>query len=177
MAKTLRKGIPPILKYSPLAYFIADESSVTAYEDAFDLCWAPETLAAFRVWLRKRYPTLDALNAQLKAKGLWFPVDISTGSRATIGGMAGRLIVSVLADRYDWRVAIAALGAQGLVGALYFLFALPRALQLWGRAKRRRAPRRPTDFIILDGATANYNLLFGLLCTAALWLQFVLKLK
>ena len=33
--------------------------------------------------------TLDALNAQLKAKGLWFPVDISTGSRATIGGMAG----------------------------------------------------------------------------------------
>ncbi|MBM3629705.1 MAG: FAD-binding protein, partial [Alphaproteobacteria bacterium] len=32
---------------------------------------------------------LDALNAQLRAKGLWFPVDISTGSRATIGGMAG----------------------------------------------------------------------------------------
>ena len=31
---------------------------------------------------------LDDLNRQLKAAGLWFPVDISTSSRATIGGMA-----------------------------------------------------------------------------------------
>ncbi len=31
---------------------------------------------------------LDDLNRQLKAHGLWFPVDISTSSRATIGGMA-----------------------------------------------------------------------------------------
>jgi hypothetical protein len=29
------------------------------------------------------------------------------------------------------------------------------------------------DFLILDGATANYNLVFGLLCTAAVWLNFV----
>src|SRR6185437_7795193 len=32
---------------------------------------------------------LDDLNRQLKPHGLWFPVDISTSSRATIGGMAG----------------------------------------------------------------------------------------
>ena len=32
---------------------------------------------------------LDDLNRQLKPQGLWFPVDISTSSRATIGGMAG----------------------------------------------------------------------------------------
>jgi len=32
---------------------------------------------------------LDDLNRQLKAHGLWFPVDISTASRATIGGMTG----------------------------------------------------------------------------------------
>jgi len=31
---------------------------------------------------------LDELNRQLKPHGLWFPVDISTSSRATIGGMA-----------------------------------------------------------------------------------------
>jgi FAD/FMN-containing dehydrogenase/Fe-S oxidoreductase len=31
---------------------------------------------------------LDDLNSRLKAAGLWFPVDISTSSRATIGGMA-----------------------------------------------------------------------------------------
>src|SRR5205823_682758 len=32
---------------------------------------------------------LDDLNRQLKKYGLWFPVDVSTASRATIGGMAG----------------------------------------------------------------------------------------
>src|SRR5436305_6020456 len=31
---------------------------------------------------------LDDLNRMLKAHGLWFPVDVSTASRATIGGMA-----------------------------------------------------------------------------------------
>jgi len=56
------------------------------------------------------------------------------------------------------------------------LLALPRTLHLWGRALRRHAPRQPLDFIILDGATAQYNLVFGLLCTAAIWLQFILKM-
>ena len=32
---------------------------------------------------------LDELNRFLKPFGLWFPVDVSTSSRATIGGMAG----------------------------------------------------------------------------------------
>jgi FAD/FMN-containing dehydrogenase/Fe-S oxidoreductase len=32
---------------------------------------------------------LDELNRLLKPHGLWFPVDVSTASRATIGGMAG----------------------------------------------------------------------------------------
>jgi FAD/FMN-containing dehydrogenase/Fe-S oxidoreductase len=32
---------------------------------------------------------LDQLNAFLKPHGLWFPVDVSTSSRATIGGMTG----------------------------------------------------------------------------------------
>ena len=31
---------------------------------------------------------LDDLNRQLKTDGLWFPVDVSTASRATLGGMA-----------------------------------------------------------------------------------------
>jgi len=64
VAKALRKGIPPILKYSPLAYYIADESAITCYEDAFDLCWGEATLAEFRKWLRQRYRTLDELNAE-----------------------------------------------------------------------------------------------------------------
>ena len=32
---------------------------------------------------------LDHLNAQLKAEGLWYPVDVSTSAQATLGGMAG----------------------------------------------------------------------------------------
>ena len=32
---------------------------------------------------------LDHLNAQLKAQGLWYPVDVSTSAQATLGGMAG----------------------------------------------------------------------------------------
>ncbi len=32
---------------------------------------------------------LDDLNRQLRPQGLWFPVDVSTASRATIGGMTG----------------------------------------------------------------------------------------
>ncbi len=58
---------------------------------------------------------------------------------------------------------------------LIVLLALPGALGLWGRARRRKAPRRPLDFVILDGATANYNLLFGLLCTAGAWLSLLVS--
>jgi FAD/FMN-containing dehydrogenase/Fe-S oxidoreductase len=32
---------------------------------------------------------LDALNAQLRPHGMWFPVDVSTSAQATLGGMAG----------------------------------------------------------------------------------------
>ncbi|MFA7504455.1 MAG: FAD-linked oxidase C-terminal domain-containing protein [Burkholderiaceae bacterium] len=32
---------------------------------------------------------LDHLNAELKQHGLWYPVDVSTGAQATLGGMAG----------------------------------------------------------------------------------------
>ena len=32
---------------------------------------------------------LDHLNARLAPHGLWFPVDVSTGAQATLGGMAG----------------------------------------------------------------------------------------
>ena len=53
--------------------------------------------------------------------------------------------------------------------------ALPGAFKLWGRAVRWAAPRQPMDFVILDGATANHNLAFGLLSTAAVLLEAVLK--
>jgi 1,4-dihydroxy-2-naphthoate octaprenyltransferase len=58
---------------------------------------------------------------------------------------------------------------------LLVALALPSALRLWGRALRRAAPRRPLDFVILDGATASHNLVFGLLSTAAAILEGFLR--
>src|ERR1700726_949505 len=43
---------------------------------------------------------LDDLNRRLKPHGLWFPVDISTASRATIGGMAGNNSCGARSLRY-----------------------------------------------------------------------------
>src|SRR5271168_1262311 len=43
---------------------------------------------------------LDELNRALKPKGLWFPVDISTASRATIGGMAANNSCGARSLRY-----------------------------------------------------------------------------
>ena len=44
---------------------------------------------------------------------------------STLGGMFGRLVVGFIADHANWRVALAAIGANSLLGALFFVFALP----------------------------------------------------
>ncbi len=63
---------------------------------------------------------LDDLNRQLKAHGLWFPVDISTASRATIGGMAGNNSCGGRSLRYgtmrDNVISIDAILADGTLG-------------------------------------------------------------
>jgi FAD/FMN-containing dehydrogenase/Fe-S oxidoreductase len=60
---------------------------------------------------------LDRLNRQLKAKGLFFPVDVSTADRATIGGMAANNSCGARSLRYGNMVhnvrAIDALLADG----------------------------------------------------------------
>src|SRR6188508_3093800 len=43
---------------------------------------------------------LDELNRALKPHGLWFPVDISTASRATLGGMVGNNSCGARSLRY-----------------------------------------------------------------------------
>lgn len=43
---------------------------------------------------------LDELNRRLKPHGLWFPIDVSTGSRATIGGMTGNNSCGARSLRY-----------------------------------------------------------------------------
>ncbi len=63
---------------------------------------------------------LDDLNRQLKRHGLWFPVDISTSSRATIGGMAGNNSCGGRSMRYgttrDNVISIEAILADGTLG-------------------------------------------------------------
>ena len=60
---------------------------------------------------------LDRLNAALRPHGLWFPVDVSTSSRATLGGMAGNNSSGARSIRYgqmrDNVLAIDALLADG----------------------------------------------------------------
>src|ERR1043165_1317050 len=60
---------------------------------------------------------LDDLNRQLRKHGLWFPVDVSTASRATIGGMAGNNSCGGRSLRYgtmrDNTIAIDAALADG----------------------------------------------------------------
>ncbi|TFF23211.1 FAD-binding oxidoreductase [Jiella endophytica] len=63
---------------------------------------------------------LDDLNRLLKPHGLWFPVDVSTASRATIGGMAGNNSCGSRSLRYgtmrDNVIAIDAILADGTKG-------------------------------------------------------------
>jgi len=81
---------------------------------------------------------LDDLNRQLKPHGLWFPVDISTASRATIGGMAGNNSCGGRSMRYgtmrDNVVAIDAVLADG---------SLAQFGPLGGNLKDVPAPLRP----------------------------------
>jgi YNFM family putative membrane transporter len=46
---------------------------------------------------------------------------------AAIGGMAGRLLASVVADLLGWRFAVAGIGAIGLIGAGVFWWAAPHS--------------------------------------------------
>ncbi len=60
---------------------------------------------------------LDQLNAKLKPHGLWYPVDISTASRATLGGMTANNSCGSRSLRYgimrDNLIAVDALLADG----------------------------------------------------------------
>ncbi len=57
---------------------------------------------------------------------------------------------------------------------LTFLLVIPALLpacSLWKKAVRRHNPSSPIDFIALDGASAQYNLIFGMLCILAVLLH------
>lgn len=66
---------------------------------------------------------LDDLNRRIKPDGWWFPVDVSTASRATLGGMAGNNSCGSRSIRYgkmqDNVLSLEAMTADGVVQQFY----------------------------------------------------------
>jgi hypothetical protein len=62
MRARFEQRVGDLVPLKPFAYYLADESSVTCYADAFDVDWSPDDLSAFRRWLMPRYGTVTALN-------------------------------------------------------------------------------------------------------------------
>ena len=111
---------------------------------------------------------LDALNAELRRHGLWFPVDVSTSAQATLGGMAGNnscgsrsiaygnmvhnvlAIDAVTAEGHRWRFGPMA-EASGPPG---YLNLLQRLKDLFEREKEEIEARFPK----LLRKVAGYNL-------------------
>ena len=87
---------------------------------------------------------LDDLNRQLKKHGLWFPVDVSTASRATIGGMAGNNSCGGRSLRYGtMRDNTLSMDAALADGTLLHFGEVPRDLaQLNAERQRARAVSR-----------------------------------
>ncbi len=104
---------------------------------------------------------LDDLNRQLRKHGLWFPVDVSTASRATIGGMAGNNSCGGRSLRYGtMRDNTLSMDAALASGTLLHFGEVPRDLSpiecgrpaastcfatCWRSASARR-PRSPANF-------------------------------
>lgn len=60
----LTKKIGDWKKFSPSAYYIYEEPSVTRYDGALDLDFSKASLSEMRKWLRSQYNSLKALNLQ-----------------------------------------------------------------------------------------------------------------
>jgi FAD/FMN-containing dehydrogenase/Fe-S oxidoreductase len=103
---------------------------------------------------------LDDLNRQLKKHGLWFPVDISTASRATIGGMAANNSCGGRSLRYgtmrDNTLEIEAMTADGVTqsyGMAHNSYA--SALKIIGK---REAGEIAARFPSVQRRVGGYNL-------------------
>ncbi|MCD6444006.1 beta-galactosidase [Candidatus Bathyarchaeota archaeon] len=62
--KQLEEMVRRYMIYKPIAYYVADECSITCYQDALDLCFSEYCLKAFRDWLKAVYGSLDVLNEE-----------------------------------------------------------------------------------------------------------------
>ena len=80
---------------------------------------------------------LDHLNAFLKPHGLWYPIDVSTSSRATIGGMTANNSCGARSIRYGiMRDNVTAIDALLTTGETAQFAAVPGNLGDWGASPR-----------------------------------------
>jgi FAD/FMN-containing dehydrogenase/Fe-S oxidoreductase len=108
---------------------------------------------------------LDTLNAQLRALGLWYPIDVSTSAQATLGGMAGNnscgsrsLAYGNMVDRVAAIDAWLPTGVRGRFGAGGDD---PRIRELAGRARalyERERDEIAARFPKVARRVAGYNL-------------------
>ncbi|MFP4538666.1 MAG: FAD-binding and (Fe-S)-binding domain-containing protein [Dichotomicrobium sp.] len=116
--------------------------------------------------------TLEALNRQLAPHGVWFPVDVASGSRATIGGMTATgasgpraLAYGTMRDNVTAIDAILADGSEAVFGELPETFPDPDApgafddavLTLLEMGEQHEEMIRRV-FPALPGRVAGYNL-------------------
>ncbi len=62
--REIDEKVTPWVPFSPMSYYIYEEPSLTCYSDAMDLCFSPYCMAKMRIWLKKQYGSLEALNRQ-----------------------------------------------------------------------------------------------------------------
>ena len=115
---------------------------------------------------------LDDLNRQLAPHGLWVPIDVSTASRATIGGMAGNNSCGGRSLRYgtmrDNVIAIDGVLADGTAGHFGVIDTAPSASNVPSRLEaltrdllaigRREAGEVATRFPKVQRRVGGYNL-------------------
>lgn len=64
IAARLERVVDEFRPYRPLYYSLADEAGIGDLSAAWDFDFSPCSLAGFRIWLTRQYPSLAALNAE-----------------------------------------------------------------------------------------------------------------
>jgi len=127
-----------------------------------------EVDAAARTALVQPGLVLDALNAKLRAHGLWFPVDVSTSAQATLGGMAGNNSCGSRSIAYGNMVhnvlaidAVTVRGERWRFGSMSDRSGTPEYLEFLGKLNSlydREKAEIATRFPQLLRKVAGYNL-------------------
>ncbi|GAB2871453.1 MFS transporter [Pseudoduganella ginsengisoli] len=100
-------------------------------------------------------------------------------SGGAFGGMAGRMLASVLGDLYSWRVAMAVLGAAGLYAAWEFWRSLPRSRHFTGGTIQWRSAWQGWSLHLRDdGMRALFALAFVLMgCMVSVYSYIAFRLQ